>query len=61
MPLPDFNEFGDLPVGRHAASIDEALTRFGSGTPQRQDVTNRLRRIKYAGEKVGQALSLTGL
>lgn len=45
MPLPDFNEFGDLPVSRHAASVDEVLNRFGSGTPQRQDVTNRLRRI----------------
>ena len=45
MPLPDFNEFGDLPVGRHAASLDEVLARFGSGTPQRQAVTDRLRRI----------------
>ena len=45
MPLPDYNDFGDLPVGRHVASVDEVLTRFGSGTPERQDVTNRLRRI----------------
>jgi hypothetical protein len=45
MPLPDFNASGDLPVGRHAASIDEVLSRCGSGTPQRQEVTNRLRRI----------------
>jgi hypothetical protein len=45
MPLPGFNEFGDLPSGRHAASFDEVLTRFGSGTPQRREVTDRLRRI----------------
>ena len=45
MPLPEFNDFGDLPAGRHAASVDEVLTRFGSGTPQRQNVTDRLRRI----------------
>jgi hypothetical protein len=45
MPLPGFNEFGDLPEGRHVASLDEILTRFGLGTPQRQDVTARLRRI----------------
>ena len=45
MPLPEFNKFGDLPAGRHVASLDEAMTRFGSGTPQRQDVTERLRRI----------------
>ena len=45
MPLPDFNEFGDLPEGRHLASLDEVLARFGSGTSQRQGVTDRLRRI----------------
>jgi hypothetical protein len=45
MPLPGFNEFGDLPAGRHAASLDEVVTRFGSGTGQRQDVTDRLRRV----------------
>jgi hypothetical protein len=45
MPLPAFNEFGDLPAGRHAASLDEVLSRFGSGTPQRLEVTDRLRRI----------------
>ena len=45
MPLPDFNEFGDLPQGRHVAALDEVLARFGSGTPRRQAVTDRLRRI----------------
>src|SRR4051812_31457044 len=45
MPLPGFNEFGDLPPGRHVAALDEILTRFGSGSSQRQDVTSRLRRI----------------
>jgi hypothetical protein len=45
MPLPGFSEFGDLPAGRHVASLDEVLTRFGSGAPQRQDVTDRLRRL----------------
>ena len=41
MPLPEFNEFGDLPEGNHPAS----LARFGSGTAQRAAVTNRLQRI----------------
>lgn len=41
--LPDFNELGDLPEGRHSASLDEVLARFGKGTPQRQAVTDRLR------------------
>jgi hypothetical protein len=45
MPLPAFNEFGDLPEGRHVATLDEVLARFGSGTPQRRVVTERLRRV----------------
>src|SRR5438445_4385562 len=45
MPLPGFNEFGDLPEGRHPATFDDVLARFGTGTPQRQRVTDRLRRV----------------
>lgn len=45
MPLPDFNEPGDLPPGRHVASFSEVLARFGGGTAQRIAVTDRLRRI----------------
>ncbi len=45
MPLPEFNEFGDLPAGNHLASLAEVVDRFGSGTAQRQAVTDRLRRI----------------
>lgn len=28
MPLPEFNEFGDLPEGNHPASIAEVIARF---------------------------------
>lgn len=45
MPLPDFNEAGDLPEGIHHASITEVTERFGTGSPQRQEVTGRLRRV----------------
>jgi hypothetical protein len=45
MALPEFTEFGDLPEGRHPASLDEVIGRFGSGTTQRQAVAGRLRRI----------------
>jgi hypothetical protein len=45
MPLPDFNEFGDLPEGNHRASLAEVVARFGSGTAQRAAVTARLQRI----------------
>jgi len=45
MPLPVFNEFGDLPEGIHPASLAEVIARFGSGTAQRATVTDRLLRI----------------
>jgi hypothetical protein len=45
MPLPDFNDAGDLPEGRHSASLAEVIDRFGSGTSQRTEVTARLLRV----------------
>jgi predicted nucleotidyltransferase len=45
MPLPDFNEFGDLPEGVYQASFEEVVARFGAGSDQRRAVTDRLRRI----------------
>ena len=54
MPLPEFNPFGDLPEGRHPATLDEVVARFGTGTPQRQAVTERLRRIYDATVATGQ-------
>ena len=45
MPLPEFNLVGDLPEGRHLATLAEVVTHFGSGTPQRLAVTDCLRRI----------------
>ena len=45
MPLPEFNEFGDLPEGIHRASLAEIVARFGSGTAQRRVVTERLQRV----------------
>jgi len=54
MSLPEFNEAGDLLVGRHAATLDEVLARFGVGTPQRVAVTDRLRRIHALAVATGQ-------
>jgi hypothetical protein len=45
MALPAFNDNGDLPEGVHLASLDEIVRRFGTATPQRQNVTARLLRI----------------
>lgn len=54
MPLPAFNEFGDLPEGSHLTTFDEVVARFGVGSTQRQAVTNRLRRIYQLAVATGQ-------
>ena len=54
MPLPPFDERGDLPVGVHRATLDEVLARFGHGTPQRQIVTGRLLRIRELALRTGK-------
>jgi hypothetical protein len=53
MPLPAFNEFGDLPAGNYLASLDEVAVRFGTGSAQRQAVADRLRRIYQLAEATG--------
>jgi hypothetical protein len=45
MPLPEFNEVGDLPEGIHPASLAEVVVHFSQGSAQRATVTARLRRI----------------
>jgi hypothetical protein len=54
MPLPAFNNRGDLPEGVSKASLDEVVARFGHGTPQRQQVTTRLRRIYALAQATGK-------
>ena len=54
MPLPLFDEQGDLPVGVHAATLDEVVTHFSHGTPQRQLVTLRLKRIYELAHRTGK-------
>ena len=53
MPLPEFNDFGDLPEEKHPASLAEIVARFGSGTVQRATVTDRLRRIYQLAAATG--------
>jgi predicted nucleotidyltransferase len=45
MPLPAFNNTGDLPPGLHVAPWAEIEARFGSSTPQRRILTASLRRM----------------
>ena len=45
MPLPEFNETSDLPVGVHPAPLSEILNRFGQKPRKRQILSERLKRI----------------
>jgi hypothetical protein len=54
MPLPEFNELGDLPEGIHEATLTEVIVRFGAGTAQRIEVSGRLQRISQLALATGQ-------
>jgi hypothetical protein len=54
MLLPEFNEFGDLPIGIHPASLSEVIARFGSGAAPRVAITARLERIYQLAMTTGQ-------
>jgi len=45
MPLPELTDSGELPLGVHPTSLQDALERFGAGHPQRVAVAQRLERI----------------
>ncbi len=54
MPIPHFDDRGDLPEGVHQASLDEVLSRFGHGTAQRRLVTSRLLRVYELARRTGK-------
>jgi hypothetical protein len=54
MPLPNFNEEGDLPPGVHCATLSEVLERFGQGSVQRCAVSDRLKRVYQLVASTGQ-------
>lgn len=54
MPLPAFNDDGDLPPGVYRASLSEVLDRFGQGTTERRIVAGRLDRIYQLATSTGQ-------
>jgi predicted nucleotidyltransferase len=53
MPIPEFNETGDLPVGVHRATLAEVIERFGQTSPQRQEVTERLLKVFALAKSTG--------
>ena len=54
MALPQFDSDGDLPAGVYQASLKEMVERFGHGTPQREIVTRRLRRVCELAQRTGR-------
>ncbi len=53
MPLPPFDESGNMPVGIHRATLNEAAARFGSDSPQRARVTKVLKAIFRQARSTG--------
>ena len=53
MPLPEFNEAGDLPTGVHDASLAESVARFGRGYDRRKLLARRLERIHQIASQTG--------
>ncbi len=45
MPIPEFENNGDLPEGLHPATFDEVLAHFGTGSLQRESVTKILTHV----------------
>src|SRR4051812_42777387 len=54
MPLPAFNDEGDLPEGVYEARLSEVLTRFSYETARRRAVAARLTRIYNLVEATGK-------
>lgn len=52
--LPGFNEFGDLPPGVHAESLEGVLARFGAGSATRQRLASRLDRLYSVAASTGE-------
>ena len=56
MPLPAFDDRGDLPVGIHQATLSEVIERFWGDTPQREVVTRRLVEICELAQRTNKLL-----
>jgi len=53
VPIPEFNETGDLPTGVHKASLAEAVARFAASSNRRKLLTRRLERIHQMASQTG--------
>jgi len=53
MPLPEFNEVGDLPPGVHQVTLNEVVERFGVTQGQRGLCTRRLLHVYALAQLTG--------
>ena len=53
MPLPPFNEGGDLPPGVHQATLSNILDHFGGETARRKILARRLERVYHLAQTTG--------
>ncbi len=53
MPLPQFNDLGDLPPGVHQATFDEVIARFSGQTARREACTRRLMHLVELAHRAG--------
>ena len=53
MPLPIFNDGGDLSPGVHKSSLADVGTRFGSSSDRRKLLAHRLERIHQIALQTG--------
>jgi|SRR6266403_5838069 len=51
--LPPFDDFGNLPAGIHSCTIEEMVSRFGSGSEERETEINELLHFIDAAKKAG--------
>lgn len=51
MALPEFDGDGFLPRGIHAATLSEVVTRFGNGSPSREEQAELLRQAVEAAKE----------
>ena len=51
--LPPFDDFGNLPAGIHSCTVEELVSRFGSGSEERETEINELLHFIDAARKAG--------
>src|SRR6202163_1306726 len=51
--LPAFDDYGNLPLGIHRASVEEVIERFADGSPERAALGQELREFLDGSRRAG--------